>query len=877
MPLPRRLAVLGIAVAAVWSAASQDDAEGACTAQREAFYERYADLRDDGDAEREALLREVEDMLTRYRGRAPECEGRLREHEAYLELMNGDTEKVAETLRAYLAGPGQRASARSRVALHIQLGFALNDLGRTVEGARAYYTAASLADQAPARVGVRALVNGAATARVLGEDAASEDYLRTALALIADSVGTDGQLEDVRGHTLLSLAILTESRLDRAASEAERDSLLLVLQDVSADAISALPNRGQFAGLKALAIEYAALADAYAGRPAEGRRRLREGFDLARQSIDLVRKALLEAYVTEGRIYLMEGDVVAARASFERARAEAVRLEDVTEEARALEWLGSTAEAADEPEAAGAIYERAVALRETFRDRLGLEDWSASAFATMQKPYRGLVRVRLAQGRVRDAFLVLDRTRARYLRDLRQHEQVRRGLAPERRAEADSLRQLLLSSRRLAFDATTAPERARQRRVTSELQQQLEALTAGALPDVGPLDLGALQDTLASTGRTLVAYFVDDDRSAAFVVRPDTVLAVPLPVTTRDVRSMAARIGAPWRGGGADPAFALPVLHELYEALVAPVREHVETDAVTIVPDVETATLPFGMLTTAPADDYASASYLLAEWTIGTELASALLVERAAPPARMDVSVAALGKSTFDGEGFTWNGGPLPPLLQVPDEVDRVAEARGAEAFLNGGATEAHFAEMASRSHVVHLASHAEANAALPLYSRIAMSPSGADDGTLYLYEILETPVLADLVVLSGCETAGGGRRGGEGLVGLQYGMRAAGAGATLATLWPVADGATAELMGAFYDGLADGLEKDAALRQAQMAYLASHDGVEASPFYWAAPVLSGSTAPVPIRRPRRWLWVLLGLALAGGVAWRLHARRDHV
>ena len=337
-------------------------------------------------------------------------------------------------------------------------------------------------------------------------------------------------------------------------------------------------------------------------------------------------------------------------------------------------------------------------------------------------------------------------------------------------------------------------------------------------------------------------------------------------------RSISARpFGRPaHHGGTADPAFDLAALHRLYTLLVAPIAQHVPTERVVIVPDVEVATVPFAMLTTAPAERYEDAPYLLQEWTLSTELTASF----ADGDARTDsgaISVLAFGQSDFrtnrtGGNRSTWND-----LIHVSREVEQVGEYAGSQAFLGSDATEARFATLAGEARVIHLASHAKADPALPLYSQIELGGDDNNDGTLYLYEVLELPLVADLVVLSGCSTADGGRRDGEGLIGLQFGMRAAGAAATLATLWPVADGATADLMDDFYDGLADGLDKDEALRYAQLAYLGAHEGLAASPFFWAAPVLSGSPAPVPLHRPFPWAQLLLGFGAAAALAWAAH------
>jgi CHAT domain-containing protein len=97
----------------------------------------------------------------------------------------------------------------------------------------------------------------------------------------------------------------------------------------------------------------------------------------------------------------------------------------------------------------------------------------------------------------------------------------------------------------------------------------------------------------------------------------------------------------------------------------------------------------------------------------------------------------------------------------------------------------------------------------------------------------------ADLVVLSGCETALGREIRGEGLVGLTQGFFYAGSERVMASLWRVEDRATAELMSHFYRAmLKQGLPPAAALRSAQLAIRS--DARWQDPFFWAPFVLQG-------------------------------------
>ncbi|MFN0084396.1 MAG: CHAT domain-containing tetratricopeptide repeat protein [Blastocatellia bacterium] len=148
-----------------------------------------------------------------------------------------------------------------------------------------------------------------------------------------------------------------------------------------------------------------------------------------------------------------------------------------------------------------------------------------------------------------------------------------------------------------------------------------------------------------------------------------------------------------------------------------------------------------------------------------------------------------------------------------------------------------------SRYRFVHFATHGLLNSQHPELSGIVLSlvddRGQSQDGFLRLHEIYNLKLNADLVVLSGCQTALGKEIKGEGLVGLTRGFMYAGAKGVMASLWSVEDKATAELMKSFYNGaLKADLPAPAALRAAQRAML--KDRRWAHPYYWAAFTFQG-------------------------------------
>ncbi|WP_412061427.1 CHAT domain-containing protein [Rubrivirga sp. IMCC45206] len=864
-PFPARLLAVVLLTGAAFVMA-QTDEEGACEADRELFSEAYRTDRMTGTPERRALLRRLGPLIDRYEAIAPVCGGRLRGHEAFLYVMDEEYETLIDTAERYLAGPGQRTSAKSQVALYHQIAYAYSRLDEPILSVQAYFDGAARAHDAPAYDGSRALIVAASAARQLGDATAAERYLDAAFSLIADSLESDPNLAPILGQALVGQGFLTETRLEEAPA-GQRPALIADLESTSREAFELLPEYSQWAGFKALAANQFALAAAHDGRHDEALRRLAPSFELARRTGGFLPSARYEALVTRGEIQSMAGDAPGAAQSFRSALDDARGRGATAGLASALERLGGLAEQRGDLREARAEYQEAIALIDARRSVLGLSDWSTSAFVTDQGPYRGLARIQIAEGDVAGAFATIEQTRARYLLDLRRHLAVRRTLGPHQRAEADSLSARLAEVRLAAIDTPDAAAQAALAREASTLRQVLAELAPLSNAALDSLDVPALQAELGE--RTLLSYALGETASTVFVLRADTLLAIPLDATVPTVRALLREAGSVWRGAAPGPAFALGPLHELYQRLVGPVRPHVTGATVTVIPDAEIASLPFALLPTAPAQDYASADYLLHDWTLSTELSASLVATAPAP--RAGGPVLALGRSTF--EGFTWNDAPLDALAHVDTELDAV----GRYGTAIRDATEATFDSLAAGARVIHLASHAQAASEQPLYSRIALGAGDGEDGTLHLYEILETPLAADLVVLSGCDTGGGSVRGGEGVVGLEYGVRAAGAAAAIATRWAVADRATATIMSTFYEKLADGLPKDEALRQAQLLYLASSEGLLASPFYWAAPVLSGSPAPIPLDGGTNWWPLLIIVATLGsGLAWRYKRTRPH-
>src|SRR5262249_12220775 len=160
---------------------------------------------------------------------------------------------------------------------------------------------------------------------------------------------------------------------------------------------------------------------------------------------------------------------------------------------------------------------------------------------------------------------------------------------------------------------------------------------------------------------------------------------------------------------------------------------------------------------------------------------------------------------------------------------------RQAGALTGRAATEAAFKSKAPQARVFHLAAQNTLDVQEVWQSRIVLASAARDpqgeEGFRHTYEDWSRDLDAELRVLSTCEKGLGHLKRGEGLMGMGRTFLYAGAPSLVASLWPVADDATAELMDRFYGHLARGADKRQALQQAQRELI---NGRYTHPFYWA-------------------------------------------
>lgn len=775
---------------------------------------------------------------------------------------------------------------------------------------------------------------GAMYAKVRDLEAA-EQRAQQALALLQETSQTTPQERQLKIRALSLRADLIAMRMyathGRPDSSALREGLRLVDQSLALQATSASNRTARDLSLKSdLHSQLGEHKKAFAFGD--------EALQVAQVLDDSVLEALL--LLKQGVVYVNAGRLDAAESVLQEGLSLATSLRRLDYQRRVLHQLGRLHEQAGRMRKAEAFYRDAMVVAETYRASLRATDWASRAFSAWQASHRGLVRTLLAQGRSREAFAVLERTRARHLSDMNAQARLSRQLPPAQRVTFDSLTQALASVRNRLSDAPLATDsvafwRAEEAQLMSERRALVDLdSTATAVP------LDTLQAHLRTQNRVLVSYFLHDTRGAsapavrshAFVVTADTLHTVPLPKATQgNIQALVEDVSPLFTSSGKSSSlnavhFDLRALHALYRVVYQPLAERLPPDApLSIVPDGPLFHIPMAALVrTPPSGRFAhdTADFLLHERPTSVLLAARLLPEAASDGWRLAPTgprVAAFGVSSFERIRIPFSVLQSPVRLnadapdapvsrdldlavpELPGVRDELATLRAlfsdARVALDEAATESAL-RRASSATVLHLASHAFVNEGTPLYSAFVLYPdstsqSDRNDGILFLHELRSALRDVSLVVLSGCSTARGAFRSGEGMEGMQYAFRAMGARATVSTLWPAEDKAAVTLVAAFYRHLRRGVPKDVALRNAQLDYLEAHPA-KSSPFFWGSSVLYGSPHPIAAPSvllqarewwgPSGWMAAVVLLTLGVWLAWRgrpvalsLRAARRHM
>jgi CHAT domain-containing protein/tetratricopeptide (TPR) repeat protein len=823
-------------------------------------------------------------------------EADVRNNQCLVLHARGDVQPALACYREALALYHQLGETKEEATALNNLGFAYFGLGEPQPAEESYRQALTIRRATGDRTGeAQTLNNLAVLYRVLGEiDEALKAYgeAREILATLDDrrqeaaTLNNLGVAYSAIGEPGRARLYLTQALAIRRTVEDRRGEIATL------NNLGWLERRGGAAG-KAILLHGQALevarashdtrnegisrsllgeAKAAAGRSAEALVDLAGALALQRQTGDRFGEAL--TLRRQGEVQAAAGRAAEALPLFEQALLASRAVGDRVNEALTLSARARVFRDQKDLDRAESDARAAIATLESLRARLGNPELRAAFLGSRGDVYelRVDILMRLAaarprQGFDRAAFEASEEARARSLLDTLRESgaEIRGGVDPALAARQRALeRRLALKEDRLQTllgRAKWDPAESKALEIESEqIRAELDALDTeirqknpryADLTHPGAANAGEIQ-ALLDPGTLLLEYFLGRERGYLWAVDAAGVRSFVLP--GREEIERAAR--------AFHQALSMPngdsrerIGRTLSRMLLGPVAGELGERRLAVVPDGALGYIPFDVLPEPGSKD----PLLLRHEVVELPSASVLAAERRElarrPPARELAIVLAdpvfqpddprIAKS---GQRSVGADSPLLPRLRFSRQ-----EALGIAALAPAGAVTTRLDFAADRDLVlsgrlrdfryIHFATHGIFDAARPELSGLALSgvdPAGRPrEGFLRLRDVYDLDLAADLVVLSGCQTALGKEIRGEGLLGLTRGFLYAGAPRVVASLWWIDDRATAALMAMFYRGMwSEGLRPAAALRKARLSLARQHRFRD--PSYWGAFVLQG-------------------------------------
>lgn len=723
----------------------------------------------------------------------------------------------------------------------------------------------------------QALINQAFAALFLGQFAPAEQALQQALA-VADAPDLRGwvavnlnqaRLATYRGQLFAALRLLARARQDFAAAGIEQDQATVALEEAGLYARLQLPYEARRAALNAAAafaqaglIQEALEALLTAARLAltldqlaPARQALAQAAPYAPQAPPVL-QALLLAYQAHPRLHATRAARHSALVQMQQAHAQLVaagvlaeQLEvhllvaELTPQARlATQQLQQVAELARShalsdveqrtlvalarrvpATKACVLLHRAAELATATRRMMPVEELKASYLSGIAPLYADLISAYAQTGQLAAALQTLFEAKGSIWAEL---------VAPTLEAERTPLLHDAHWLRTKAeWDywqeqlqvAATPDQRTQAQQRLHASAGELQSLARQHMRQRPPHPLPAfatIQQALPATS-CAIEYLVAGAQIMAFLISPTDpprhVALGPLAHLTALLNKLAlqrsalehcAHVEQQQRVAEGQLSSSERLGHALHQLLIAPLLPFVASTvtALIIAPDGPLYSVPWAALRDSSQPSYVDQQYDLI-------LVPSVVVLALPLPA------AAHGPALLLG----WEG--QPPLPHVAAELSAIETCYPTARCCNPAQRDD--LRWESPPEILHLAVHGQINPQAPLLSQLALA-----DGPLLLADVLNLPLNGTrLVTLSACDTAKLPERGGVALA-LAGAFLSAGAHATLASLWPVPDVATSDLMAHFYHAFSAGHTIPQALRAARAALRASG---HLHPYYWAA------------------------------------------
>ena len=375
--------------------------------------------------------------------------------------------------------------------------------------------------------------------------------------------------------------------------------------------------------------------------------------------------------------------------------------------------------------------------------------------------------------------------------------------------------------------------------------RQLHPLYYKHFLDTAFITLSDIRTYLRTNRQTLLLFYTGDTVVYTLLITPDLVQPNRISRSAWDTtaNSFMAYLADPSRLNHDMPGY-IRTAHDLYK-LIFPIPS-LPPGRIIISPDGNY--FPFEALVTS--DSLQNPSWFLYDHpTFYTYSASYLLATSGSDS--LQTNETFLGMAPVRYAPYQH----LPPLEGSDRSLDQIAANFGsADQFLEARASRNNFLQNFSHYRLIQLYTHAVGNTETEPVIYFA-------DSALPLSDLIpEDKPVTRLIVLSACESGNGQFYQGEGIFSFNREFAALGIPAAIINRWSVDDRSTYRLTELFYKYLAAGDTADIALYKAKMEFIRSASADQRLPYYWAAPLLTGTAEILSPDNPSHTRWWIIPL-----------------
>ena len=338
----------------------------------------------------------------------------------------------------------------------------------------------------------------------------------------------------------------------------------------------------------------------------------------------------------------------------------------------------------------------------------------------------------------------------------------------------------------------------------------------------------------------IIEFFEGSNKLFVFVITTESADVLTINIS-QDYREVLARLISNISKNPITHNIPLKVLKndskKGYQWLISPIDSFIQSkQKLVFIPHKILNYLPFEVLISNDSSSVES-KYLIQDYSISYDYSCASLFSQ--------VSNTAICKYEYHGFAPGISNQNFPD--ESINEVKQAVKILGGKYSIKNSANRSNLRKGLKNAKIVHIAAHSILDTLdISKYAIILNDrKSKTSKDSILIEDIYLSDINSELVILSGCQTADGVWKDGEGLLSLTNAFKYAGAKSLTCSLWETENKVGNEIMTKYISNLKKGLDKDYALRSAKLQFFDSVDPLLKHPFYWSTFVNVGNQEPI--------------------------------